>query len=154
LALGCKGPKALDTRINARPATSLQAEAVKQADHWSVSLRLPAGTWNAVPFETQAMEIRKEGDGILLAWKVSAARWANHEKPFIFDLVAENGTHTTLTIRYPRPADLAGGLSTLGQNLVLLVFGGSGRADLAVKESEQEVQVGVEPKPIPRPAKP
>lgn len=102
LALGaaCAGHRALETRINGRPAQTVRAEAVRVEGGWEVTLPLPAGRWTAHA-ETEPVTLRQvDGPvGKLLRWNVPDARWGQ-DRPFPFRLEGEQGTALTLEVRY------------------------------------------------------
>lgn len=99
-ALGCTGPRALDTRIHGRAAETLQAEAVRSDGMWQVSLPLPAGTWTiSAPQERQPVQVLdREGRGEA-RWVVAPARWRDGA-PLHLRLRDPQGTELALEVRY------------------------------------------------------
>jgi len=118
-ATACHPPRTLETRFGTRLTESLQARAERIQEGWRVSLPLPAGNWKVEPFEAQAFDLVPGEPSATLQWTVVDARWANFQKPFVFELVDTEGRRLPMTIRYPQPT-LLSNVVAIGEELLLL----------------------------------
>lgn len=105
-ATGCRNPRTLETRSGLHENVSIQAQAIRAEKGWEISLPLPEGTWKIEPFEDQAYSLIPGDPASTLKWTVSQARWENHQKPFVLELVGRDGRRLPMTIRYPKPSGM------------------------------------------------
>ena len=99
--LAC-APTRLETRVNGRPAETLQAACRPVDGGWELSLRLPAGHWEVLPDEAQRVELRPGEPRETLVWRVPQARW-NQARPFTFSL-RSGELRMAFSVRYPGPS--------------------------------------------------
>jgi hypothetical protein len=100
--------------MGGRPMESLRADARKVDGQWHCEMRLPLGRWRVETSEGQTFDITPGEPRATLRWKVAPDRWAQQDRPLVFDLVGEGDLRLSLSVRYPNTVP--------GQNLVLNVF--------------------------------
>ncbi len=109
--VACSGPRQLDTSMGGRQMEEFRAEARKVEGQWWCELQLPLGIWRVETAEGQTLEILPGQPRATLRWKVAPDRWSQQDRPFLLDLVGENGMRLSLSVRYP--SSLPGGAFTL-----------------------------------------
>jgi hypothetical protein len=100
-AVGCSGPRHLETRLGGRALEDLRAEAHKVDGSWQVELLLPIGHWKVETEEGQIFDVLANEPRATLRWTVAPDRWSQQDRPFRFDLVGEGNLRLSFAVVYP-----------------------------------------------------